>query len=156
MPPPSIVTHASFITVFVVHVPAVPNFLGRLICTYELHCRISRPRSLLLHVCSSTRSYTDFLCLVEVAVERNRVTSVPGQRKCCQAGLPIANVTLQNRLSKAVTLSSAHHQRRREGLARGLLSRVTCISPLSASQSPFCNPYLLTYSLHGAESFLRS
>ena len=99
MPPPSIAAHASFITLFVMHVPAVPNFLGRIICIYKLHGRISLPRSLLRHVCSSTRSYTDFLCLVEVAVERTRGTSVPEQRKCCQAGLPIA---LDNKLKKKI------------------------------------------------------
>lgn len=127
------------------HVPAVPDFLGILIWTYELHGLISRPRSLLRHVCSSARSYTDFLCLVAVAAERKRGASVPGQRKCGQAGRPIVNVTLENRLSKAVTRNRAPHQRSREGLPRVLLSRVTCISPLAASQSPCCNPQGIYY-----------
>jgi hypothetical protein len=49
------------------------------------------------------RSYTDFLRLVEVAAEWKRGASVHGQKKCSLAGRPIVTVTLENRLSKAVT-----------------------------------------------------
>jgi hypothetical protein len=116
------------------------------IYTYELHDLIFQPHFLWRHVYNFTRShrshlaYTDFLRLVEVAAESKRGASIHGQKKCTIAGRPKVTVTLVNRLSQAVTREKAPHQWSIDELARGLYLRETCISPLSASQSPCCNP----------------
>ena len=89
------------------HVPTVPNLRGRLVQTYELHCLICRPQFLLRHVCSSTRSYTDCPSLVEATAESDSVAGLHGQKTCSQPGSPLVTVTLENRLSKAVTRAKA-------------------------------------------------
>jgi len=85
-----------------VHVPADPNLRGIHIETYGLHGLIFRPHFLFRHVCSSARSYTDFLCLVHVAAERESSANLRVQRKCSQADRPLVIVTLE-RLSKVIT-----------------------------------------------------
>ena len=117
--------HASFLSVFVVHVPAVLDLWGRLMQTYELHGLFFRPHFLLRRVCSSTHSYTDFPGLVQVVIDSECGASLHGQRTCSQAARLLVTVTLENRLSKAVTRETAPLQRSREGLARCLLSHVT-------------------------------
>jgi hypothetical protein len=53
-----------------------------------------RTHLLLRHVYSSTRIYTDFSGLVQVAAESEYGASLHRQRKCC----PLVTVTLESRL----------------------------------------------------------
>jgi hypothetical protein len=59
------------------------------------------------HACSSTRNYTDFCGQIQIAAERKRGASLNGQRKCSQAGCPQVTITLDIRLSKAITRERA-------------------------------------------------
>jgi hypothetical protein len=61
------------------HVPAVPNLPTRHVQTYKLHGFVFRPHPPTRHVFISTRSYTDFPGLVEIAAERKRGASLHGK-----------------------------------------------------------------------------
>jgi hypothetical protein len=89
-----------------------------------LHGLIFRTKFLLRHVCSSTRSYTDFPVLVKVAAERERGASVQGQRKCSQTGRPKVDVTWEKNLEGS-SREKATLQRSRDGRTRRLLTLVT-------------------------------
>jgi hypothetical protein len=102
-----LLSHASFFSVFKMHVPAVPKVLTRLVQTYKLHGFFFLPHLPRRHVCSSIRSYTDFPGLVEIAAERKRGASLHGLRQCSQAGCPQLTMTLEIRLSKTVTCERA-------------------------------------------------
>ena len=75
--------HASFIPVFVIHVPAVPNLQERLIYTYQFQRLFLRPNFLTGHVRHTGLNYTGFL-LVQVAAEIECGASLHGNRKCYQ------------------------------------------------------------------------
>jgi hypothetical protein len=116
--------HASFLPVPVMCVLDVPNFRGRLICTY-----MSSFVSSFVHTffpgmfCSTALNYTVFPGLVHVAAESKCGASLHRNSKCFQASCPLVNRDLGE--SKVITGKRAPLRRNREGLARFLLSRVT-------------------------------
>ena len=106
--------HVSFISVFVMHVPAVPNLRGRLIYTYKFQRLFFRPHFLTGHVHGTALNYTGFPGLVQVAAESECGASLHGHRKCSQAGCPLVNCDFrESALEGGYTLESPSPEKQR-------------------------------------------
>ena len=120
--------HASFIPVFVMHVPAVPNLRERLVQTYQLHCLFLCPRFLNRHLRRTALNYTGFPGLVQVAAESECGASLHGHRKCSQAGCPLVYRDLgESTLEGGYTCEIASPEKQRGTRA---MFTLTCIPTL--------------------------